>query len=172
LVKARAAAYFLTGGDREDLIQEGMIGLFKAIRGFDPDKSVGFYAFADMCVNRQIFTAIKTSSRMKHAPLNTSVSLSAPPDEDGANRPIWETSGDGGSGNPEALLISRENLRDINSALLKLLSKREYDVLDLYLQGCQHSDIAKTLNTSKKSVDNTLQRIRRKAGRVMAASNA
>jgi RNA polymerase sporulation-specific sigma factor len=150
LVKAKAAAYFLSGGDRDDLIQEGMIGLYKAFLDYAPEKNPVFSAFASLCINRQILTAIKTAGRQKHQPLNASLALHSAGDtpEVGSN--------------PEALLISRESSEDITLFIRKNLSALEYDVLMLHMEGMTHAQIAETLGKPLKSVDNTLQRVRRK----------
>ena len=155
LVKKKAAAYFLIGGDRDDLIQEGMIGLYKAIRDFDPEKSNAFHSFALLCINRQILSAVKASSRQKHIPLNTSYSLD---DSD--------TSESHFAPNPETLVIGRETYNDIEAFLQTHLSELEYKVLMLYLEGCSHSEAAKALGKNKKTIDNTLQRIRRKVSQI------
>ncbi|MCL2204571.1 MAG: sigma-70 family RNA polymerase sigma factor [Defluviitaleaceae bacterium] len=157
LVKAKAAAYFLSGGDRDDLIQEGMIGLYKAFLDYAPEKNPIFSAFASLCVNRQMLTAIKAATRQKHAPLNDSLTLERA-----------EEAPENGS-NPEALLISRESSQDITHFIQRNLSPLEYDVLMLHMEGMSHAQIAQTLNKPLKSVDNTLQRVRRKVGRELKA---
>jgi RNA polymerase sporulation-specific sigma factor len=154
LVKAKAAAYYLTGGDRDDLIQEGMIGLYKAFLDYAPEKNPVFSAFASLCVNRQILTAIKAAARRKHQPLNASLSLESA-----------EITNPGAGTNPEALLISRESSEKINLFIRQSLSALEYDVLMLHMEGMAHAQIAETLGKPLKSVDNTLQRVRRKVGR-------
>ena len=154
LVRLQAGAYFIIGGDRDDLIQEGMIGLFKAVRDFDPGKGIAFLAFAKICVSRQILTAIKASSRQKHQPLNTSLPLDAPK---GGGAHFAN-----GSGDPESLLINRESLRDFGSFLQAKLSAMEYEILTLRLEGGSHAEIARAINKDVKSVDNALQRVRKK----------
>jgi RNA polymerase sporulation-specific sigma factor len=150
LVKAKAAAYFLSGGERDDLIQEGMIGLYKAFLDYAPEKNPVFSAFASLCINRQMLTAIKTATRQKHTPLNASLAL------DTAEESI-ET-----GNNPETLLISRESSEDISLFIRKNLSPLEYDVLKLHMEGMPYTLIAETLGKPPKSIDNTLQRVRRK----------
>jgi RNA polymerase sporulation-specific sigma factor len=160
LVKKKAAAYFLIGGDRDDLIQEGMIGLYKAIRDYDPDKGNPFHSFALLCVNRQIISAVKASARQKHIPLNTSLSLNNP---DEKNEPKNQY-----APNPESLVIGRETYHDIESFLQKHLSELEYTVLMLHLEGRSHSETAGELGRNVKTIDNTLQRIRRKVGKILS----
>ncbi|MCL2499966.1 MAG: sigma-70 family RNA polymerase sigma factor [Defluviitaleaceae bacterium] len=150
LVKAKAAMYFLSGGDRDDLMQEGMIGLYKAFLDYAPEKNPVFSAFASLCINRQILTAIKTAARRKHAPLNASLALDTAEDAPEIGN------------NPEALLISRESSEDINLFIRESLSEMEYSVLMLHIEGMNHKQIAETLDKPLKSVDNTLQRVRRK----------
>ncbi|MCL2603672.1 MAG: sigma-70 family RNA polymerase sigma factor [Defluviitaleaceae bacterium] len=156
LVKAKAAAYFLSGGDRDDLIQEGMIGLYKAFLDYAPEKNPVFSAFASLCINRQILTAIKAAARRKHAPLNASLALDTAEDAPQIGS------------NPETLLISRESSEDISLFIRENLSALEYDVLMLYMEGMNHAQIAETLGKPLKSVDNTLQRVRKKVSRGVA----
>jgi RNA polymerase sporulation-specific sigma factor len=156
LVKAKAAAYFLSGGDRDDLIQEGMIGLYKAFLDYAPEKNPIFSAFASLCINRQMLTAIKAAARQKHAPLNDSYAL-----EDAGNAP--ET-----GANPESLLISRESSEDINHFIRENLSPLERDVLMLHMEGLAYTQIAETMGRPPKSVDNTLQRVKKKIARGVA----
>jgi RNA polymerase sporulation-specific sigma factor len=153
LVKAKAAAYFLSGGDREDLIQEGMIGLYKAFLDYAPEKNPVFSAFASLCINRQILTAIKTAARQKHSPLNASLAL-----DSAEEAPVPGV-------DPEALVISRESSEDINLFIRENLSALEYDVLMLHMEGMAYTQIAETLGKPLKSIDNTLQRVRRKVGK-------
>ena len=162
MVKAKAKSMFLLGGEEDDLIQEGMIGLFKAVRDYDPDRDTSFYTFADLCVSRQMYTAVQASSRKKHMPLNRSVSLNEEGmggEGDGEGRiagaDAWEKS-------PEDMLIDRENLKQLESAIEKELSPLEKQVLDLYLTGMGYVQIAGVLGRDEKSTDNALQRIRGK----------
>ena len=155
-VRAKARSYFLIGAEREDIIQEGMIGLYKAIRDFKGDKLSSFRAFAELCVTRQIITAIKTATRQKHIPLNSYVSL---------NKPIY-TLMDVVSGvkvaNPEDMIISREEFVDIENKMNNILSDLEWRVLISYLDGKSYQEIATELNRHIKSIDNALQRVKRK----------
>jgi len=162
LVRAKSRSYFLIGADGEDLIQEGMIGLFKAIRDYRPAKNTSFTAFADLCVTRQIITAIHTASRRKHIPLNNYVSLSAPPFENGSagapdNPAITAITAD-----PEAMLLDRERNISFQAGLKKLLSDLEIKVLSLYLKGMPYSEMAAALVKPEKSIDNALQRVKKK----------
>jgi RNA polymerase sporulation-specific sigma factor len=161
LVKVRAAAYFLSGGDRDDLIQEGMIGLYKAFLDYAPEKNPVFSAFASLCVNRQILTAVKTAARRKHAPLNASFAL------ENADAQNPET-----VSNPEALFISRESSEDINLFIKENLSGLERDVLTLRMKGMAYTQIAEALGKPPKSVDNTMQRVRKKIARAFAPTPA
>jgi RNA polymerase sporulation-specific sigma factor len=161
LVKKKAAAYFLIGGDRDDLIQEGMIGLYKAIRDYDPGKGSPFHAFALLCINRQILDAVKASARQKHIPLNTSLSLNSPAETGGAEP-------EGYAPNPETLVIGRETYNDIDIFLQRHLTGLEYDVLMLSLEGRSHAEAAEALGRGRKTIDNTLQRVRKKVKRVLA----
>jgi RNA polymerase sporulation-specific sigma factor len=164
LVKVKANDYFLTGGDMEDLIQEGMIGLYKAFLDFDREKNVKFASFAAICVVRQIQTAIKAASRQKHIPLNSSLSLSG--------EVMGETNfgkiPDNRSVNPETLVLGREAYQSIGDFIHDNLSSLEYNVLSLHISGKSHGQIAEALGKNKKSVDNTLQRVRRKIGKAIA----
>ena len=159
-VKKLARAYFLVGGDTDDLIQEGMIGLYKALRDFDPQKGKGnFTAFADMCIIRNMQTAVKTSLRIKHRALNESLSLNNQSDgeEEYINCIIDEH-----ADNPLDVLLKDEQSRDFKMRIETELSKLEKKVLAQYLEGHSYSEIALNLNKSVKAVDNTLQRIKKK----------
>jgi len=162
LVKTKAKDYFLSGGDIEDLIQEGMIGLYKAVLDFDSAKSVKFVSFATLCVVRQIQTAIKAASRQKHMPLNTSLSLH------NQDAPEVNTIRDNRLNNPEALLLGREAYQNIDNFIRGNLSSLEYDILMLHIDGKTHLEISEHLGKNTKTVDNALQRIRRKIGKVIA----
>jgi len=161
LVKAKAKDYYLTGGDLEDLIQEGMIGLYKAVLDFDPSKGAQFSSFATLCVVRQIQTAIKAASRQKHMPLNTSVSLH---NEDTPALQL-EKIPDHRLSNPETLFLGLEAFRDIENFLHENLTRLEYDVLIRHIDGKTHIEIADLLGKNVKAVDNALQRARRKIGK-------
>ena len=159
LVKLKAGAYFITGADTDDIIQEGMIGLFKAIRDFDPKKGIPFRVFAEICINRQIITAVKAGMRQKHIPLNTSLSLGQPlpcPEK-------WTP-------DPEQILIGREERLYIKEYLLSALSKMELRILSLHLSGLSYAEIAERTKRGVKSIDNALQRVRRKAEKLLKMS--
>ena len=162
-MRAKARTYFLIGADREDIIQEGMIGLYKAIRDYRGDRQASFRAFAEICVTRQIITAIKTATRQKHIPLNSYVSLNKPVFDEDSERTLAEVvPTTGKSGNPEDLFINQENLMDIESTMHRILSPLEQQVVNLYLEGKSYVEIAQDLNRHVKSVDNALQRVKRK----------
>ena len=157
-VRAKARSYFLIGADREDIIQEGMIGLYKAIRDFRNDKLSSFRAFAELCVTRQIITAIKTATRQKHIPLNSYVSL---------NKPIYDVLSGTKISDPEELVISREEFIDIETKMGQILSELEWKVLMSYLDGKSYQEIAVDLERHVKSIDNALQRVKRKLERYL-----
>ena len=161
-VRTKTRTYFLIGADRDDLIQEGMIGLFKAIRDFNPDKQVQFKAFAELCITRQIITAIKTATRQKHSPLNTYVSLNKPVYEDENERTLVELIKTKINSNPEEIVIDRENLGITEQKIKSVLSKFELEVLELFLDGKSYIEIATHLEKTPKSIDNAIQRIKRK----------
>ena len=161
-VKAKSRSYFLIGGDPEDIIQEGMIGLFKAIRDYDVEKNSNFKAFAELCVKRQIITAIKTATRQKHIPLNSYVSLNKPIYNDDSERTLLDVLKGKRSMNPETLYISREEVTSIKEKIGKILSKFEWEVLTCYLAGESYQEIATDLNKPVKSIDNALQRVIKK----------
>ncbi len=160
--RAKARGYFLAGGDLEDIEQEGMIGLYKAVRDFRADRESSFRAFAEICVTRQIITAIKTAARQKHRPLNQYVSLSATRTMGDAGESMVETLIDEQSPDPAQALIEREWRADIDESLTQLLSGLEVDVLWLYVEGRSYSEISEELGRHVKAVDNALQRIKRK----------
>lgn len=161
LVRKKANALYLIGAEKEDLIQEGMIGLFKAIRDFDATKEVSFYHFAKLCISRQMYHAIEASQRLKHAPLNSYVSFFEETGKEGGItlEDVLEADTDQ---NPEKLLILRESYRDFYDGLEQRLSPMEKQVCELYLQGQNYHQIADILGKSSKSIDNALQRIRKK----------
>ena len=163
LVRKRTNAMFLIGGENEDLIQEGMIGLFKAIRDYRGDKDSSFYHFAELCINRQLYTALEASNRKKHFPLNSYVSLS---DSDGEEPLQISEELLGKSRSPEQMVIEKEVLEEFQRKLKGRLSSLEGQVLSLYLDGNNYIQIAEILEKSPKSVDNTLQRIRQKIRRL------
>ncbi|MDN4606548.1 RNA polymerase sporulation sigma factor SigH [Sporosarcina sp. F6_3S_P_2] len=166
-VKMKARSYFMTGGDREDIIQEGMIGLYKAIRDFRMDRLSSFRAFAELCITRQIITAIKTATRQKHIPLNTSVSLDKPVYDEDSDRTLLDVIGGSVLDDPEDLIIHKEDFIQMEGEINKVLSELEKQVLSLYLEGQSYQEISDELNRQVKSVDNALQRIKRKLERHM-----
>jgi RNA polymerase sporulation-specific sigma factor len=164
-VRAKARPYFLIGADKEDLVQEGMIGLYKAIRDFREDKMVSFFAFAELCITRQIITAIKTANRQKHGPLNSYVSLDKPLYDEESNYTLMDMISGEKITNPEALIINQEKADDIELKIAELLSGLERRVLTLYMDGQSYVEISEELNTHVKSIDNALQRVKRKLER-------
>lgn len=161
-VCSKAKTYFLIGADKEDIIQEGMIGLFKAIRDFKDDKLVSFKSFAEICVTRQIITAVKTATRQKHIPLNSYISLNKPVYEEEGDRTLIETIDQDNISDPEALFIGKEEMSRIEGKINEVLSPFELEVLYAYLQGISYQEIAKILDKDVKAVDNALQRIKKK----------
>lgn len=166
-VRAKARSYFLIGADREDIIQEGMIGLYKAIRDFRNDKLSSFRAFAELCVTRQIITAIKTATRQKHIPLNSYVSLNKPIYDEDSDRTLLDVLSGSKISDPEELVISREEFIDIESKMGQILSDLEWKVLMAYLDGKSYQEIAVELDRHVKSIDNALQRVKRKLERYL-----
>ena len=161
-VRARARSYFLIGADHEDIVQEGMIGLYKAIRDFKTEKLASFRAFAELCVTRQIITAIKTATRQKHIPLNSYVSLNKPIYDEESDRTLLDVISETQSTNPEDLLINREDFAVIEGRIGEMLSGLERVVLAAYLDGKSYQEIAQELGRHVKSIDNALQRVKRK----------
>lgn len=170
-VRAKARAYFLIGADREDIIQEGMIGLYKAVRDFKSDKLSSFRAFAELCITRQIITAIKTATRQKHIPLNSYVSLNRPLYEEDSDRTLMDVISGSKVSDPEELVISREEFVDIENKMGEFLSELEWQVLMSYLDGKSYQEIAKDLRRHVKSIDNALQRVKRKLERYIERRN-
>lgn len=160
LVRKKANAVFLIGGETDDLIQEGMIGLFKAIRDYDGTKEASFFYFAELCISRQLYKAVEVSNRKKHAPLNSYISFYSEIGEKGPS--LAETLMAEGAADPEQLVIDRENVQAFWDTVKKRLSKLEREVLDEYLAGQNYRQIAKKLGKSPKTVDNALQRIKAK----------
>ena len=161
-VRAKARSYFLIGADHEDIVQEGMIGLYKAIRDYREDRLSSFRAFAELCVTRQIITAIKTATRQKHIPLNSYVSLNRPIFEEDSDRTLLDVITEETPSNPEEMLIDREDLSVIEGRLGSLLSDLEKQVLVRYVEGKSYVEISEEMNRHVKSIDNALQRIKRK----------
>lgn len=170
-IKAKGRLYYIAGADRDDIVQEGMIGIFKAIRGFDESKQTSFRTFAELCINRQIITAIKQAARMKHSPLNTSLSLNRPMSEDEKSSTLGETLSSGSNTDPVALLLLKEAMDIIEGNEKNLLSDLEYKVWGLYRKGKSYVEISEILGKSKKSIDNTIQRTRRKLSLYIEESN-
>ena len=156
MVRKKARTMFLIGGENDDLIQEGMIGLFKAVRDYQPDRDAAFQTFASICVDRQIYNAILSSNRQKHQPLNSYISLS---EQDGENE---EHLGDNWGENPESIIIDQENVQDLEQEITATLSPMENQVLEYYLAGNGYGEIAQIMGKTPKSIDNALQRIRTK----------
>lgn len=166
-VRAKARSYFLIGADREDIIQEGMIGFYKAIRDFRNDKLSSFRAFAELCITRQIITAIKTATRQKHIPLNSYISLNKPIYDEDSDRTLMDVLSGGKISDPEELVISREEFADIEKKMEEILSDLEWRVLMSYLDGKSYQEIAADLGRHVKSIDNALQRVKRKLEKYM-----
>jgi len=166
-VRAKARSYFLIGADREDIIQEGMIGLYKAIRDFRLDKLSSFRAFAELCITRQIITAIKTATRQKHIPLNSYISLNKPIYDEDSDRTLLDVVSGAQLADPEELIISREEFDHIEGKIGELLSALEWKVLLSYLDGKSYQEIAEDLKRHVKSIDNALQRVKRKLERYL-----
>jgi RNA polymerase sporulation-specific sigma factor len=164
-VRLKASSYFLAGGDSEDLIQEGLVGLYKAIRDYRTDRESSFRNFAELCITRQIITAVKTATRNKHTPLNQYVSFSSTPAAAGDDVPTLDQTIAGPSVNdPVNRVISSEELRSLVGCLSTALSELESRVLSLYLDGCSYEQVGERLDCDTKTVDNALQRVKRKVG--------
>jgi RNA polymerase sporulation-specific sigma factor len=161
-VLAKSRSYFLVGADREDIVQEGMIGLYKAVRDYKIERLASFRAFAVLCITRQIITAIKAATRQKHQPLNTYISLNKPIYDEESDRTLLDILKGGKLSNPEAPFISNETYDLIESEISSMLSDLEFDVLQEYLDGKSYQKIAESLDKHVKSVDNALQRVKRK----------
>ncbi|MCL6552029.1 MAG: RNA polymerase sporulation sigma factor SigH [Firmicutes bacterium] len=164
-VRVKAKAYFLIGADREDIIQEGMIGLYKAIRDFRRDKLSSFRAFAELCITRQIITAIKTATRQKHIPLNSYISLNKPIYDEDSDRTLLDVISSIKVADPEELVINQEASATMRERIRKNLSELECKVLTAYLEGKSYQEMANELNRHVKSIDNALQRVKRKLER-------
>lgn len=162
VVKGKANLYYIVGADREDLMQEGMIGIFKAIKSFENNKQASFYTFANLCINRQIITAIKAAGRLKHLPLNSSISLSNPMEGDDNDQTIGELLSSDSESDPEAMLLLKETLQVIEGKNQKILSNLEVQVMAEYMYGKSYLEIGEVIGKSPKAVDNAVQRIRKK----------
>ena len=161
-VLAKSRSYFLVGAGREDIVQEGMIGLYKAVRDYKIDRLASFRAFAELCITRQIITAIKAATRQKHQPLNSYVSLNKPIYDEESDRTLLDILKGTKLNNPEELFVSKETYDLIENQISEMLSELEFDVLQEYLNGKSYQDIADSLDKHVKSVDNALQRVKRK----------
>ncbi|MFB9329539.1 RNA polymerase sporulation sigma factor SigH [Paenibacillus aurantiacus] len=170
-VRAKARSYFLIGADREDIVQEGMIGLYKAIRDFKGDKLASFKAFAELCITRQIITAIKTATRQKHIPLNSYVSLDKPIYDEDSDRTLLDVICGTRVSDPEELIINQEEFIGLEDKMSEILSDLERKVLMLYLDGRSYQEIAVDLDRHVKSIDNALQRVKRKLERYLEVRN-
>ncbi len=168
-VRAKARSYFLIGADREDIVQEGMIGLYKSIRDFNSGKLSSFRAFAELCITRQIITAIKTATRQKHRPLNSYVSLNKPVYDEDSDRMLIDVLASGKISNPEDIFIGKEDFSTIETKMSKMLSPLEMKVLQKYIEGKSYQEISAELSRSVKSVDNALQRVKNKLEKLIAA---
>ena len=166
-VRSKARSYFLIGADHEDIVQEGMIGLYKAIRDFREEKLTSFRAFAELCITRQIITAIKTATRQKHIPLNSYVSLNKPIYDEESDRTLLDLITEGWEANPEEVLINRENVSVIEGRIGKMLSGLEKQVLLRYLEGKSYQEISQEMRRHVKSIDNALQRVKRKLQKML-----
>ena len=171
-VRAKARSYFLIGADREDIIQEGMIGLYKAIRDYREGKQASFRVFADLCITRQIITAIKSATRQKHIPLNSYISLNKPIYDDDSERTLLDVLSGFHISDPEEIFIHREQIDDIKIKMGELLSPLEMEVLGYYLEGKSYQETADLLDRHVKSIDNALQRVKRKLGKYVKEREA
>ncbi|MBQ4258880.1 MAG: RNA polymerase sporulation sigma factor SigH [Lachnospiraceae bacterium] len=162
MVRSKAKSMFILGADREDLIQEGMLGLFKAIRDYDMGRDASFYTFAELCINRQMYTAVQASQRKKHIPLNSYISLDNSGDDENAQSVLETEFLDKMGMNPEQVILDNERVEYLNQLIAQELSEFEKQVLDLYITGMSYSQIAKVLARDEKSTDNALQRLKAK----------
>ncbi len=170
LVRKKAASMFILGSDREDLIQEGMIGLFKAVRDYDMGRDVNFYTFADLCVSRQMYTAVQASNRKKHLPLNTYISIYSRSKEESEENEEFVLANilpSTKEKNPEEMIIEQENVERIEASIVKELSELEKQVFELHLTGMNYTQIAKVLGRDEKSTDNALQRMKTKIRKLL-----
>ena len=170
LVRKKAGSMYILGADKEDLIQEGMIGLFKAVRDYDMGRDVNFYTFADLCVSRQMYTAVQASNRQKHLPLNTYISIysqNMSMEEGTEEYDLINTLTTPKEANPEELVIEQENMEQMEHAILRELSELEKQVFELHLTGMNYTEIAKVLGRDEKSTDNALQRMKAKIKKII-----
>lgn len=166
-VKSKSRTYFLIGADKDDIIQEGMIGLYKSIKDFNGGKLSSFRVFAELCITRQIITAIKAATRQKHIPLNSYISLNKPLYEEESDRTLIDVIVETKVRNPEELFVSREDFEYIEIHIRETLSELELKVLALYVEGMPYEEIAESLKRHVKSIDNALQRVKRKLERCL-----
>ena len=169
--KSRARLYFMVGGDKEDIVQEGMIGIFKAIRSYDPEKEASFRTFAELCISRQIITAIKQAGRLKHSPLNTSVSLWKPVSEEDNGNTLADILSSDSNSDPETVLLLTEIIDYVTKEDSKVFSELEMKVWMEYIQGKSCAQIAEEMGRTPKSVDNAIQRTKRKINLYFGGSN-
>ena len=169
--KSRARLYFMVGGDKEDIVQEGMIGIFKAIRSYDPEKEASFRTFVELCISRQIITAIKQAGRLKHSPLNTSVSLWKPVSEEDNGNTLADTLSSDSNSDPETVLLLTEIIDYVTREDSKVFSELEMKVWMEYIQGKSCAQIASEMGRSSKSVDNAIQRTKRKINLYFGGTN-
>jgi len=162
IVRSRARTYFLIGADREDIIQEGMIGLYKAVLDYQPERQASFRSFAELCITRQIISAIKSATRKKHVPLNTYISFQRSVPEGDGERPLIDVLTSSRITDPEEVLIGRENYAAVADSIEHSLSRLERGALQLYLHGYSYQQIADALKIAVKSVDNAIQRVKKK----------
>ncbi len=169
LVRSKAKSMFILGGEQEDLIQEGMLGLFKAVRDYDSGRDASFATFADLCISRQMYTAVQASQRKKHIPLNTYISLYGddPGQPNGGGRDLAESLPDRAERNPEELFLDKERVDYLEKRIEKELSEFEKHVLDLHMTGMSYTQIAKVLGREEKATDNALQRLKGKIRRML-----
>ena len=170
--RMKARSYFLAGADKDDIVQEGMIGLYKAVRDFRPDKETSFRSFAELCVTRQIITAIKTATRQKHIPLNSYISLNKPIYDEDSDRTLLDVISSIKVSDPEELVINQEASATMRERIRKNLSELECKVLTAYLEGKSYQEMANELNRHVKSIDNALQRVKRKLERNLEGEEA
>jgi RNA polymerase sporulation-specific sigma factor len=170
-VRTKARSYFLIGADHEDIVQEGMIGLYKAIRDYKAERLSSFRAFAELCVTRQIITAIKTATRQKHIPLNSYISLNKPIYEEDSDRTLLDVITEEGMSNPEEMIIDREDLSVIEGKIGQMLSDLEKEVLVRYMEGKSYVEIADEMHRHVKSIDNALQRVKHKLEKLISEKN-
>lgn len=167
IVRRRASSYYMAGADREDIIQEGMIGVFKAIRSFDLSRGISFRTFANLCMQRQMISAIKGASRMKHLPLNNSLSLNRPVSNDEADETLGEIIVDERNADPQSLIVMQESLKYVQENLHGILTDMEHCIWIMYMQGKTYKEIAEKLHKTHKAVDNAIRRSKKKLAELL-----